>query len=100
MPASSDDDRWGSLGSTALILLPVLCCGLPLLIAAGALGGLGAALGNPWVVGAGALLAALVVWRFGRRAPGTAGQDCCASPPLRDRDEPIESATTRRVQEP
>lgn len=52
---STDPDHDGkraALTTGALVLLPVLCCGLPLLIAAGALAGLGSVLGNPWVIGA------------------------------------------------
>ncbi|HKN97612.1 MAG TPA: hypothetical protein VJX10_10880 [Pseudonocardiaceae bacterium] len=52
----------------AVLLLPALCCGLPLLIAGGALAGIGSVLGSPWVIGAGvALVAGVVGWRIRRR---------------------------------
>lgn len=52
-----------TLVSAGFLLLPILCCGVPLLITAGALGTIGAALSNPWVIAAAvALLAALVAW--------------------------------------
>lgn len=63
------------------VLLHVLCCGLPLLIAAGALGAAGSFLGNPWVILAAVALAAVVLlWALRRRRPGTPGgmDDCCA----------------------
>jgi hypothetical protein len=61
----------GVLSTLGLILLPILCCALPLLIVAGALGGIGTVLGNPWVIsGAGALLVGLLVWALHRRRTG------------------------------
>lgn len=41
-----------ALAAAGFLLLSVLCCGLPVLVTAGALGALGSALGNPWVIGA------------------------------------------------
>ncbi|HEY3480031.1 hypothetical protein [Amycolatopsis echigonensis] len=35
------------VAAVGIVLLPLLCCGLPLLIAAGALGAIGSVLGNP-----------------------------------------------------
>lgn len=53
---SNHDDRPGGsrllLGAGAA-LLTVVCCALPVLIAAGALAGVGGFLDNPWVIGAG-----------------------------------------------
>ncbi|GEO96426.1 hypothetical protein [Kocuria turfanensis] len=66
------------------VILHVLCCGLPLLIAAGVLsgvGGVGLAAGNVWwAAGAGLLAVGLVVWFIRRRRAGTGGDgaDCCA----------------------
>ncbi|MEU0469990.1 hypothetical protein ABZ215_38845 [Amycolatopsis sp. NPDC006131] len=88
---STNPDRDGTrtaLATGAFLLLPALCCGLPLLIAGGALAGLGSVLGNPWVIGAAiALLVAVVVCRIRRRARGARSSDpaCCApEPPTRD----------------
>lgn len=61
----------------------VLCCGLPLLIAAGVFGGMsGASLatGNAGLAaGAGVLVVGLVVWLIRRRGAGTSSDraDCC-----------------------
>ena len=55
-------------------MLHVLCCGLPLLIAAGALTGAGAVLGNGALIAAG-LLAVLAVVAVAVRRAGRAGQD-------------------------
>jgi hypothetical protein len=84
---STNPDRDGkrtALATGALLLLPALCCGLPLLIGGGALAGLGSVLGNPWVIGTAiALLIAVVVWRTRRHARGARSSDsaCCASEP-------------------
>lgn len=72
------------LAALGIVLLPVLCCGVPLLIgigAAGALGAIGSVLGNPWVIFASVVLVAgLLMWALPRRR--TAGSqpkdDCCA----------------------
>jgi len=77
------------LATVGLILLPVLCCGLPLLIAAGAfsalgvLGALGAVFGNPWVIAvAVVLVAGLLLWVLRRRrATAAAEGDACCTPP-------------------
>lgn len=55
------EGRGGQL-AVGFVLLHVLCCGLPLLLAAGAFGGVGALLGSPLLlaVGAVAVLAAVV----------------------------------------
>jgi hypothetical protein len=60
--------------AVGLVLLPVLCCALPMLIAAGGLGVLGAVLRNPWVVGAAVLLGIGLVGRWSARRRG---DDCC-----------------------
>ncbi|GAA4888940.1 hypothetical protein H7X46_23280 [Pseudonocardia sp. C8] len=63
-------DKRGVLATIGLGVLLVLCCAVPALIAAGALGVLGAWLRNPWVIGA-ALGAALVVaWQVWARHRG------------------------------
>ena len=80
---STDPSQQGkhtALAVGAVLVLPVLCCGLPLLIAAG-LAGFGTVLGNPWVIGAAvALLVGAVVWRVGRHTgTATPSEDygCC-----------------------
>lgn len=52
-------------------MVPVLCCGLPLLIAAGAAGTLAAVLANTWTISAAsAVLVVAVVWRLATRRRG------------------------------
>ncbi|MGW5721476.1 hypothetical protein ACWEVP_35240 [Amycolatopsis sp. NPDC003865] len=87
---STNPDRDGkrtALATGALLVLPALCYGLPLLIAGGALAGLGSVLGNPWVISAAiALLVAAMVWRIRRHVRGARSSDsaCCApEPPTR-----------------
>ncbi|MPZ62161.1 MAG: hypothetical protein GEU93_12875 [Propionibacteriales bacterium] len=72
-PSERDDgSRGGGLRAGALFILPVLCCALPLLIAAGAFGvAAGWLLGNLWMIGAAVLLVVgVLLWR-GRRRPAT-----------------------------
>lgn len=70
----------GWLPAVGFILLPLLCCGLPLVIATGALGVLGSALGSPWVLGGAVVVAAgLLAGALRRRRDGRGpGGDCCA----------------------
>lgn len=68
-----------------LLLLPVLCCALPLLIAAGAVGAVGSMLGNPWVIGAAALLLLVAMVWSARRRGGATRDDSCRSPVPPDR---------------
>lgn len=88
-PTGRDDTR-STLATVGLLLLPLACCGLPVLIAAGVLGGAGAMLGNPWVIGAAMLVAAGgAAWLLRRhtskssaavtirRAPRRQAEDCC-----------------------
>ncbi|WP_006243701.1 hypothetical protein [Mycolicibacterium tusciae] len=67
----------GVLGLVGVGALLVLCCAGPVLIAGGALGVLGGALGNPWLIGAAAVVVlAAVGYTLHRRGRGeTAG--CC-----------------------
>ena len=84
-----------ALAAGAFLLLPALCCGLPLLIAGGALAGLGSVLGNPWVIGAAvALLVGVVVWRVRRRTGTRAGDEGCCTPepPAQDRHHPTNTS--------
>ena len=74
------------LVALGIVLLPLLCCGIPLLIgvgAAGALGATGVALGNLWMIFAAILLVAgVLVWALrGRRTAGSRPKDDCCAPP-------------------
>ena len=59
------------------VVLHVLCCGLPLLIAAGAFTGAGAVLGSGALVAAGLLAMAVAVVVAVRRTRRAADADCC-----------------------
>lgn len=79
---SLDDDRPGvpgMLGVAAVVVLGVLCCAGPALIAAGVLGVVGSWLSSPWLIAAAVLLAlAATAWALRRRsARGRSDQDCC-----------------------
>ncbi|SFB62788.1 hypothetical protein SAMN05216266_13163 [Amycolatopsis marina] len=95
MPTSPDHEGQRTARATgAVVLLSVLCCGLPLLIAGGALAGLGSALGNPWVIGAGvALLVGVLVWRLRRHTDTStpSGDPGCRPPQQPARDQPRQS---------
>lgn len=74
----------GMLSTLGLILIPLVCCGLPLLIVTGALGAIGSVLANPWVIaGVAAIGAGLLAWvlRFRRAASTDRDADCCAPVP-------------------
>lgn len=78
-----------ALAVGGFFLFHLLCCGLPLLIAAGALGAAGSVLGNPWFITAAVALAAVtLVWALRRRRAGASGEteDCCAPDALSDQD--------------
>ncbi len=65
----------------AVLLPAVACCTLPLLIAAGGAGALGAVFTNGWVIaGAAIILATVVVVR--PLSTGAGEHDCCPSGPL------------------
>ena len=73
--------------TVGILLLPVLCCGVPLLIGAGTLGLagtfgiIGAAVGNPWVVAAaGALAVGVLGWFLRHRYISGAMKDACRVP--------------------
>jgi hypothetical protein len=61
------------------VVLHVLCCGLPLLIAAGAFTGAGAILGNGALVAAGLVASAVAVAVAVRRGRRAADGDCCST---------------------
>lgn len=88
-----------ALAVGGIVLLHLLCCGLPLLIAAGALGAAGSALGNPWVIAAAVALAAVALaWTLRRRRVGPSGEteDCCAPGAVSDQDPARERITMLR----
>ena len=62
------------------IVLHVLCCGLPLLIAAGAFTGAGALLDSGALVAIGLLGVLAAVGLAVRRSRGARDADCCAVP--------------------
>ncbi|WP_276068271.1 hypothetical protein [Mycolicibacterium gadium] len=63
----------GILGLVGIGVLPLLCCAGPALIAGGALGALGGVLGNPWLIGA---TAVLVIAAVGYALRRHRRQDC------------------------
>lgn len=88
--AGSTEQRKGfGWGVGLLALLPIACCGLPLLLAAGAAAGTGAVLGGAMGVVLLIAATAFVVVHLrrrsaacrtdagGPRAPGTSGKGCC-----------------------
>lgn len=95
MTSSHNDRRGGGgllLGAVAALLM-VACCALPILVAGGAIAGVGALLRNPWVIGAGITLAVLALIAISRRRSGgdTATHGCCppshTNEPLDPKDE-------------
>lgn len=86
MSTNPDPGRHSLLATIGLVAVPVLCCGLPVLIAAGGLGVLGSVLASPWVVGTAALIAlGLITWVLSRRPDGS-GEACCPPEPLSRND--------------
>ncbi|MCP3818842.1 mercury transporter [Streptomyces sp. A3M-1-3] len=91
-PAQPGDRRGGLLGTVGMVgvvLLPIICCAGPVLLAGGALAGLGGVLGSPWLlVPAAVLPAGALAWWLRRRS--SAGGDSCCPPATRtdqhDRD--------------
>jgi hypothetical protein len=86
MPATSrpprrDQEPSGTRMATARIgavLLAIICCAGPALLASGALGAIGGFLGNPWVITAAALLLAAAATAVIRRR--RSGRDACCPP--------------------
>jgi len=79
MPGSPGPQRRrNAVAVLGLLLLPLVCCALPVLIAAGALGGLGAALGSPWLIGTAAILIVAGLARLVRRH--VVGRHNCCPP--------------------
>lgn len=75
------------LSTLGVVLVTMLCCGIPLLIiAAGVFGMTGALTGSAWMIIAAMILAAgLAAWLLSRRRreAKASGEDCCA--PARSR---------------
>lgn len=59
-------------------VLMIVCCAGPVLIAAGALAGVGGFLGNPWVIGAAVVVGVVAVAAVVRRR--RSGRDACCPP--------------------
>ena len=73
--ATVDQPRRRWIGMPLAVGAVVLCCALPLLIAAGAVTAIGSALGNPAVIAGGAILLATAVGYAMYRRTRAAG--CC-----------------------
>ncbi|GGK28516.1 hypothetical protein GCM10011583_70630 [Streptomyces camponoticapitis] len=70
-PEQSGSGR-GLLAAIGLILLPVICCAGPALLASGILAGVGGAVVSPWLLApAAVLIAAGLLWRVRRCPPDT-----------------------------
>jgi hypothetical protein len=78
-------------------LLHVLCCGLPLLFAAGALGGVGALLGSPALLAAGAAAVVVALALGAGRARRASGADCCRAEDLGEQTETAHSSPASRA---
>ncbi|KUL42561.1 hypothetical protein [Streptomyces regalis] len=91
-PTPPPDNRRGGLRGTlatvGVALLAVLCCAGPVLLASGALAGLGGVLVSPWLlVPAAVLLAGGLAWWLRHRGPGSG--DACRPPAARtDQHDP------------
>lgn len=82
----SAPDRNGGKLLAGLAVLPILCCGLPLLIGAGVFTGAGALLDSGALVAVG-LLAVLVAFTVAvRRSRREADADCCRTSDAPDTD--------------
>lgn len=85
---SASRERSGPGGVAAVVgagLLMVVCCAGPLLLAGGALGAVGGALRNPWLITVGVVVlligAAYALLCRVRRRRGARPQDCCPTVP-------------------
>lgn len=80
---NSGAGMWGLLGLAAI---PMLCCGLPLLI--GALGvttaGAFLAAGRYWILGGMVILMGVVMFIVSRRGKKSGTDSCCAVPPNKE----------------
>ncbi|EGX54841.1 hypothetical protein SZN_35877 [Streptomyces zinciresistens K42] len=62
----------------------IACCALPVLIAGGAIAGLGGILGNPWLIATAVVLVAAGITTIVRRR--RSGRDACCPPTEADRN--------------
>lgn len=88
MTSNHDDQAKGSgllLGAGAALLMVACCALLPLLVAGGAIAGIGGVLRNPWVIGAGVTLLALAVLATRRRHLVHDDDPSCCPPALPSR---------------
>ncbi|WP_435057731.1 mercury transporter [Streptomyces sp. bgisy060] len=80
----------GMAAAAGAALLMVACCAGPLLLASGALGGVGGTLGNPWLITVGAVVLLLgigyVLRCRARRRHGAGPEDCCPTAPAQPAD--------------
>ncbi|AEA28803.1 hypothetical protein Psed_6720 (plasmid) [Pseudonocardia dioxanivorans CB1190] len=83
-PTQPGDRRGGLLGTLAVVgvaLLSIICCAGPVLLASGALAGLGGVLVSPWLLApAAVLMAGALAWWLRRR---TGNGDACCPPATR-----------------
>jgi predicted phage tail protein len=73
------------LAAVGAALVMVVCCAGPLLVAGGALGAVGGALTNPWLITVGAVMVlagtGYALTRQARRRRGAGPDDCCPTVP-------------------
>ena len=93
MPPNQDDQRGGRgllLGAVAALLVVGCCALLPLLVVGGTITGIGTLLRNPWVIGVGIALLAIVLLVVVRRRTrrGRVEPDCCPPTESAHRTDP------------
>lgn len=101
----SNPDKRGLLAGLGLGAALLVCCALPLLFAAGALGALGGFFSSPWLWAAAGLVLAIALARTATRmrsrttqdgsSSQARGDDCC--PPQRDDHSRIEPSPTQQA---
>lgn len=64
------------LSSVGVVMVALVCCGVPALTGAGVFAAAGAMAGNLWLIAAAALAAGVLLLQVQRR--GSPGTDCCA----------------------
>ncbi|MBT2478483.1 hypothetical protein [Streptomyces sp. ISL-94] len=81
----------GTAAAAGTALLVVACCAGPLLVAGGALGAVGGALRNPWLITVGAVVLLLGTGYVLRcrvcRRRSAGPEDCCPTVPAQPLDE-------------
>jgi hypothetical protein len=90
------------LATVAAVVLALLCCAGPLVLASGAVAGVGALVHSPWLIAAGAPLLiwviVLTVARIVRRRRGNTADDRC--PPRRGANSRVEQRAPEPNQDP